>query len=64
MRAAVRRIVETLGLRSDEARARFDELEELIEQRAEPLASDVLDPDRAQFTKRRPLPMHPGRAKH
>jgi hypothetical protein len=64
MRAAVRRIVETLGLHSDEAKARLDELEELIEQRGEPLASDTSDPDRAQFTKRRPLPVHASRAKH
>jgi hypothetical protein len=64
MRAAVRRIVEALGLRSDEAKARLDELEELIDEPAEPLASDTVDPDRPQFTKPRPPPMHAGRAKH
>jgi pimeloyl-ACP methyl ester carboxylesterase len=64
MRATVRRIVETLGLRSEEAKARLAELEELIEERSEQIESDTPASDRPHFTKRRPLPLHAGRAKH
>ncbi len=64
MRATVRRIVETLGLRSEEAKARLAELEELIEERSEQIESDAPASDRPHFTKRRPLPLHAGRAKH
>ncbi len=64
MRATVRRIVETLGLRSDEAKARLAELEELIEERAEQSVSDETPMDRPHFTRRRPLPLHASRAKH
>jgi hypothetical protein len=64
MRGAVRRIVETLGLQSEEAKARLAELEELIEVRAEPLAPDAPPLDRPHFERRRPLPLHASRAKH
>jgi pimeloyl-ACP methyl ester carboxylesterase len=64
MRAAVRRIVETLGLRSEDAKARLAELEDLIEERAEEPAPDAPALDRPHFTKRRPLPLHASRAKH
>jgi len=51
-------------LRSEEAKARLAELEELIEERSEQIESDAPASDRPHFTKRRPLPLHAGRAKH
>jgi pimeloyl-ACP methyl ester carboxylesterase len=61
MRAMFRRLIETVGLRSDEARSRLTELEHLIEQGADPKES----PERQHFAKLRPLPVHSGRtSKH
>ena len=63
MRAAVRRIVETLGLRSEDAKARLTELEELIEEDVEQVA-EKSEHEGRQFVRRRPLPLHAGRMKH
>src|SRR4029079_2997540 len=61
MRATLRRLIETLGLRSDEAKARLAELEDLIEGSADLDSSH----ERQHFAKLRPLPVHTGRmSKH
>src|SRR4029079_5195986 len=61
MRAMFRRLIETVGLRSDEARSRLAELEHLIAESADPKDS----PERQHFAKLRPLPIHSGRtSKH
>ena len=56
MQAMLRRLIETVGLRSEAAKARLAELEDLLDQSTE----DPLIPRAADFTKLRPLPLHSG----
>jgi hypothetical protein len=59
MQATFRHLIETVGLRSDEARSRLAELEDLIE------AGSKEAHERQHFAKLRPLPLHAGRtSKH
>ena len=53
-------LIETVGLRSDEAKTRLAELEDLIEQSADPDRTST--PSGQQFAKLRPLPIHAGRS--
>ncbi len=53
MQAVLRRLIETVGLRTETAKARLAELEHLLDQSADNPSSHEL-----HFTKFRPLPLH------
>ena len=62
MRAMLRRLIETLGLRSEEARSRLTELEHLLEESAAIICHTH---ERQHFAKVRPLPVQTGKtSKH
>lgn len=65
MRAMLRRIIETLGLRSDEARTRLAQLRHLIEEKDDTTKSHAPESEHQHLTKLRPLPLHTAkRPKH
>jgi hypothetical protein len=60
MHAMLRRMIETLGLRSDAAKSRLAELKRLLEEGGEHPSTH----EPQHFAKVRPLPVHTGRSKH
>jgi hypothetical protein len=61
MRAMLRRLIETIGLRSEEAKSRLAELEDRLGQSIESEPPQTSAADGPHLAKIRPLPVHEGR---